>query len=438
MNRDTEQGWDHLFVEVRTAGGDDWTTLPDANGHTNQDVGACPGFLDCEPVPLPLPDRRRVDPGDPTTRTTTSSPATRSARAGRGTPSAARARAGRLAHPAPDDAGAPRQVEVSITYASDQSVQGRGVVLDDIVVSTGQGTTSFEADGDPLDGWVAPIDAGPAGERRQPEHLDRRSTSCRPYPVSAHRPSSRSTASRRSSPSRPATSARIRSRQSGGIVDERPVGFALENQTRPDLFAVLLRRAGGQRLRRRPRARPPVVRRQPRRRHVAAHLAQRGLRDLRRVAVERARGLRHHPADLRLRFAEIPAEDRILGAGDRRPRAGATVRLPGLRARRDDPPGTPEEVGDDDFFRILKAWVQRQAGGNVTTARVHRPRREHLAQGPRCALRRLAVGRQAGHRFASRPDRLSRPRSSGGGAEPRRTIHGKKGQPFKDATGRSH
>ncbi len=33
---DTEAEWDHLFVEARTPGGDDWTTLPDANGHTTR------------------------------------------------------------------------------------------------------------------------------------------------------------------------------------------------------------------------------------------------------------------------------------------------------------------------------------------------------------------------------------------------------------------
>ena len=36
---DTELHWDHLFVEARTPGADDWTTLPDANGHTSQDTG---------------------------------------------------------------------------------------------------------------------------------------------------------------------------------------------------------------------------------------------------------------------------------------------------------------------------------------------------------------------------------------------------------------
>ena len=36
---DTEADWDHLFVEATTPGGDNWTTLPDANGHTTQAAG---------------------------------------------------------------------------------------------------------------------------------------------------------------------------------------------------------------------------------------------------------------------------------------------------------------------------------------------------------------------------------------------------------------
>ena len=38
-----EAAWDHLFVEARSADGGDWTTLPDANGHTTQATGeSCP------------------------------------------------------------------------------------------------------------------------------------------------------------------------------------------------------------------------------------------------------------------------------------------------------------------------------------------------------------------------------------------------------------
>ena len=48
---DTEADWDFVFVEARTPGGDDWTTLPDANGHTSQATGeSCPaGWRELHP-----------------------------------------------------------------------------------------------------------------------------------------------------------------------------------------------------------------------------------------------------------------------------------------------------------------------------------------------------------------------------------------------------
>ncbi len=36
---DTEADWDHVFVEAHTVGQDNWTTLPDLNGHTTQATG---------------------------------------------------------------------------------------------------------------------------------------------------------------------------------------------------------------------------------------------------------------------------------------------------------------------------------------------------------------------------------------------------------------
>lgn len=53
-----------MFVEVRTAGGEDWTTLPDANGHTSQSTGdSCPGWQVLHPFPLRYqsPTRERGD-----------------------------------------------------------------------------------------------------------------------------------------------------------------------------------------------------------------------------------------------------------------------------------------------------------------------------------------------------------------------------------------
>ena len=43
VSHDTEVEWDHFFVEARTPGQEDWTTLPDANLHTTQSTGqSCP------------------------------------------------------------------------------------------------------------------------------------------------------------------------------------------------------------------------------------------------------------------------------------------------------------------------------------------------------------------------------------------------------------
>ena len=36
---DTEEDWDYVFVEAHTVGQDNWTTLPDANGHTTTATG---------------------------------------------------------------------------------------------------------------------------------------------------------------------------------------------------------------------------------------------------------------------------------------------------------------------------------------------------------------------------------------------------------------
>ena len=43
VSHDTEPAWDHVFVEAHTVGQDDWTTLPDQNGHTSTSTGdSCP------------------------------------------------------------------------------------------------------------------------------------------------------------------------------------------------------------------------------------------------------------------------------------------------------------------------------------------------------------------------------------------------------------
>ncbi|HKF31820.1 MAG TPA: M14 family zinc carboxypeptidase, partial [Jatrophihabitantaceae bacterium] len=138
---DTEPEWDHVFVEARTAGGNDWTTLPDKNGHTSQATGqSCPaGWRTLHP---------QLDHYQTLNADTTCSPI--------GTTGAWNAASGNSAGWQQWDvdlsAFAGKTAEVSITYVSDWATQGLGMFVDDIAVSTGEGSTSFETG---LDGWTA-------------------------------------------------------------------------------------------------------------------------------------------------------------------------------------------------------------------------------------------------------------------------------------------
>ncbi|GAA1714648.1 M14 family metallopeptidase [Nonomuraea bangladeshensis] len=147
---DTEADWDFLTVEARTAGGDDWTTLPDANGHTSQSTGES-----CQTansggwrVIHPFTQRYQGPACEPT-----------------GSSGAWHAASG-------NSAGwqqwridltpyAGKRVELSISYISDWATQGAGVFLDDAKVTLDGATaaeTSFESD---LGGWA--VGAPPAG-----------------------------------------------------------------------------------------------------------------------------------------------------------------------------------------------------------------------------------------------------------------------------------
>ncbi|TDD66900.1 zinc carboxypeptidase [Jiangella aurantiaca] len=139
---DTEAAWDHLFVEARPAGTDDWTTLPDLNGHTTTATGdSCPaGWNALHPQ---LEHYQTVVDDETCTPTGTT-----------GEWNAASGSSGGWQQWTVDlSAYAGGDVEVSISYASDWAVQGLGVFVDDITVSTGDGTTDFETD---LDGWAVP------------------------------------------------------------------------------------------------------------------------------------------------------------------------------------------------------------------------------------------------------------------------------------------
>jgi len=141
-------GWDSFFVEAHPVGLDDWTTLPAVDATTGDPItstdtgNSCPYWLPIHPFLT----HYQTDNGDDTC-----SPI--------GTTGAWNAVTGA------DDwvqwsvdlsAYAGSQVEIALTYASEDALQAQGVVIDDIVVSTGEGSTSFEDDGDVWDGWSVP------------------------------------------------------------------------------------------------------------------------------------------------------------------------------------------------------------------------------------------------------------------------------------------
>jgi hypothetical protein len=221
-NRSTEDFWDFLAVEAHHPGSDDWTTLPDLNGHTTQEGGGlCLGstahpFLAHYMTVLPPPDEFSDPTCDPNGTT--------------GSWHAASGTSDGYENWVVDMwAYAGSDVEVSISYITDESVQQLGVLVDDIVVSTGLGSTGFESgsvapwtvpgapEGSPGNGtdWIAqegetlpsPVGTGiQASFSRQPEFNRTMASWFGPYPFAT----------------------------SGGVVDDDPnIGFALETQTRP-------------------------------------------------------------------------------------------------------------------------------------------------------------------------------------------------------------
>ena len=143
MSRDTEQDWDFVFVEARTAGQDDWTTLPDSNGHTTTSPGeSCAGgWHELHPF---LARYQTVNADG------TCSPSGTT-----GSWNAASGRSGGWEQWSVDlSRYAGRQVEVSVSYVSDWSIQGLGLFVDDTTAPDGS-ATSFE---DGLGGWTV---AGP-------------------------------------------------------------------------------------------------------------------------------------------------------------------------------------------------------------------------------------------------------------------------------------
>ncbi len=144
---DTEGAWDHVFVEAHTPGSDNWTTLPDANGHTTQETGdsCASGWRELHP------HLDHYQTFDEATETCTPIGTTGAWHAASGNS------AGWQEWSVDLGAYAGQSVELSITYASDWGTQGLGTFVDDVTEPDGT-ATSFETG---LDGWTIP--GAPAG-----------------------------------------------------------------------------------------------------------------------------------------------------------------------------------------------------------------------------------------------------------------------------------
>jgi hypothetical protein len=137
---DTELDWDYLFVEAHEVGTDQWTTLPDATGHTQTGTGdSCPeGWVE---QLHPFLAHYMNAACEPTGTTGVWNAATGSSQ-------------GWTQWSVDLSRFAGTQVELSIAYVSDWATQGTGVFLDDVSVLVDGAPlteTGFESD---LGGWT--------------------------------------------------------------------------------------------------------------------------------------------------------------------------------------------------------------------------------------------------------------------------------------------
>ena len=352
VDRDIETNWDFMFVEARHVGMDDWTTLPDLNGHTGTARSGyrCDFYLSLHPFLA----HYLTDPGGNFRCTPGGSSGAWNVATG--------ASAGYETWAVDLGAYAGSNVELAISYVSDDTIQHRGVVVDDIVGPGGAGSTSFENDGNTLDGWTVPgpPPGTPPNENdwtvgtaaavpsigsvargaldRQPEIIDFLEGIWGRYPFSA----------------------------AGGIVDDlQGLGFALETQTRPvyslDFFNEFADPADS------------VVVHELAHQWVGDDVALAGWQHIWLNegfatysewlwAEDQNRATAQDYFDF---YASIPAEDSFwnLAIGDPGPDSlfdGAVydrgaMTLHALRLR----------IGDATFFELLEEWIDKKEGGNA-------------------------------------------------------------------------
>ena len=139
-----------MFVEAHTVGSDDWTTLPGRQRrHTSNDTGiSCTdGWTeDLHPF-LNHYQTLNADGTCSPTGNIGSPPGEWNAATGPLAPAGRRGRSTSRRTPA-------RRSRSRSRRPTTRRVQGINAFVDDIEVSTGEGTTSFEDDADPLDGWT--------------------------------------------------------------------------------------------------------------------------------------------------------------------------------------------------------------------------------------------------------------------------------------------
>ncbi|HEX6023801.1 MAG TPA: M1 family metallopeptidase [Solirubrobacter sp.] len=346
VDRNTELNWDFFFVEAHTVGQDDWTTLPDLNGHTDQNTGFSCFF---HPF-LEHYQSVNADGGCDPQGTTGTWNATSGAGEGYEqwvvdlTPYRN------------------KRVEVSLSYASDTAFNFSGVFVDDIAVTGAAGSTSFETG---LDGWTTPPAPDGSGPNENTWFAGTAADAPDPAGVVARR-----TLARQPEIIRylagifghyPFSSA-------GSIVDDHQgLGFALENQTRVvyarDWFDDRTDELGGE----------SVVVHELAHQWTGDYLALAGWQHIwlnegfatySEWLWSEAQG-RQTAQEFFDDLASIPADDSFwaLAIGDPGPDGifdGAVydrgaMTLQALRVK----------IGEHAFFRLLRDWVRANAGGNV-------------------------------------------------------------------------
>ncbi|MEW1634867.1 M14 family zinc carboxypeptidase [Streptomyces sp. NPDC093801] len=170
LNWNTEEGYDHAVLEARTAGGEDWTTLPEANGSSSTTVPAECGagfFVNGHPF---LRHYLTLDGGGCSPRGTSGAwnSFTGSSNGWKQVSFDLSAYAGKT-------------VEVSLSYITDPGSGGRGVFADEARVSVGGSDQAVEGFETSLGAWTA--QGAPAGSPDVPGDWSRTGELFASYPA---------------------------------------------------------------------------------------------------------------------------------------------------------------------------------------------------------------------------------------------------------------